>query len=136
MAARWGCCWSGASPPCATSAPSPSPPSSYSIFRFSVLYIPQNQEHFIEPWLKGKTKNRRTSMGLFVFINDVIIFGRYSRFSLQTTHVLIVYNVLIVRRSPPRHSPPQTFTTPYSKMRHSPPTNIHHPIQSSPQKKN
>merc|ERR1711899_709166 len=34
----------------------------------------------------------------------------------------------------PRHSPPQMFTTSYSKMRHSPPTNIHHPLQSSPPK--
>ena len=42
-----------------------------------------------------------------------------------------------IRRSPPQtftESSPQTFTTPYSKMRHSPPTNIHHPLQSSPPK--
>ena len=38
-------------------------------------------------------------MGLFVFINDVIIFGRYSRFSLQATRVLIVYNVLSIYMS-------------------------------------
>ena len=66
---------------------------------FCSLHVAQNQEHFIEPWLKGKTKNRRTSMGLFVFINDVIIFGRYSRFSLQATRVLIVYNVLSIYMS-------------------------------------
>ena len=49
---------------------------------------------------------------------------------------------LIVRRSPPRRSPPQTFTTPYSKMLHSPPTDIHHqptftiPYNNHPRKKN
>ena len=31
-----------------------------------------------------------------LFINDVIIFGKYPRFSLQTTHVLREYNVLLI----------------------------------------
>ena len=50
---------------------------------------------------------------------------------------------LIVRRSPPRHSPPQTFTTPSVKSdvhhpRRSPPqtfttSDVHHPRHSPPQ---
>ena len=49
----------------------------------------------------------------------------------------------IVRRSPPRHSPPQTFTTSYvhhplCKIRRSPPqtfttSDVHHPRRSPPQ---
>ena len=35
-------------------------------------------------------------------------------------------NMLIVRRSPPRHSPPQTFTTPSVK------SDVHHPRRSPP----
>ena len=38
----------------------------------------------------GRALSRKKGL----FINDVIIFGRYPRFSLQTTHVLRVYDVL------------------------------------------
>ena len=31
-----------------------------------------------------------------LFINDVIIFGEYPQFSLQTTHLLRVHNVLLI----------------------------------------
>ena len=37
------------------------------------------------------------------------------------------FAVSIVRRSPPRHSPPQTFTTPSVK------SDVHHPRRSPPQ---
>merc|ERR1711884_197600 len=57
------------------------------------------------------------------------------------------FDFLIVRRSPPRHSPPQTFTTPdvhhpLCKIRRSPPqtfttpsvkSDVHHPRRSPPQ---
>ena len=33
---------------------------------------------------------------LGLFKNDVIIFGRYPRFSLQTTHVLRVHCILLI----------------------------------------
>ena len=36
------------------------------------------------------------NLALGLFINDVIIFGGYPRFSLQTTHVLREYNVLLI----------------------------------------
>ena len=73
----------------------------------------------------------------------MVVHGSRLIFSLFQVgfHGLSSFQV-IERRSPPRHSPPQTFTTPYSKMQHSPPTNIHHqptfttPFNHHPQKKN
>ena len=52
-------------------------------------------------WLNGTACNCKLPSFLStkgLFINDVIILSRYPRFSLQTTHVLRVYNVPSIHR--------------------------------------
>ena len=66
-----------------------------------ILLIKKMTQHKICNFLFDTFLNLRRSFleGLFitVFISDVIIFCGYPRFSLLTTHVLTVYNVLSIK---------------------------------------
>ena len=61
-----------------------------------IWLIKKMTQHKICNFLFDTFLNLRRSVVLGLFINDVIIFGGYPRFSLQTTHVLTVYNVLLI----------------------------------------
>ena len=58
-----------------------------------------------------------------IFVSVLLEFHHLMpHFSSSTTSILASLHLPIVRRSPPRHSPPQTFTTSdIHHLRHSPP---------------
>ena len=98
----------------------------------------------VRTWRQILISQQNSIFGGLKFLCEFKLFGEGPSGFRTTSAILLLNNhyfLPIVRRSPPWHSPPQTFTTPSVKSdvhhpRHSPPqtfttSDIHHPRHSS-----